>query len=206
MGCLVRLIGALLTVVGLVVVVGGLWFLKDGISAKPQPGALETSVARRLRALAIPRAAVQRQNPVPASTETIAEGMAHFADHCASCHANDGGGDTEMGRNLYPKAPDMRLPATQQLSDGALFYIIENGVRLTGMPAWGTGTPEGETESWGLVHFIRYLPKLTKEEEVEMEALNPKTREEWKQEEEIQKFLEGEGDAAAPKPPPHGHR
>jgi len=171
-----------------------------------QPGALETSVARRLRALAIPRAAVQRQNPVPASTETIAEGMAHFADHCASCHANDGGGDTEMGRNLYPKAPDMRLPATQQLSDGALFYIIENGVRLTGMPAWGTGTPEGETESWGLVHFIRYLPKLTKEEEVEMEALNPKTREEWKQEEEIQKFLEGEGDAAAPKPPPHGHR
>ncbi len=209
MGCLVRLIGALLTLVGLAVVVGGVWFLKDGISAKPQPSPLETSVARRLRALAIPRAAAGRQNPVPASTETIGEGMAHFADHCASCHANDGSGDTEMGRNLYPKAPDMRLAETQQLSDGALFYIIENGVRLTGMPAWGTGTPEGEASSWGLVRFIRYLPKLTDEERERMEALNPKSREEWKQEEEIRRFLEGESDAsttAAPKPPHDGHR
>jgi mono/diheme cytochrome c family protein len=196
MGCAVRLIGALLTLVGLAVVVGGLWFLKDGISALPQPSAIETSVARRLRALGIPRAAVARQNPVPASEEVVAEGMAHIADHCASCHANNGSGDTEMGRNLYPKAPDMRLAATQDLSDGSLFYIIENGVRLTGMPGWGTGTPEGEASSWGLVHFIRYLPKLTDEELTQMESLNPKTSEEWKQEEEIRRFLEGEGDAA----------
>ena len=62
----------------------------------------------------------------------IAEGRDHFADHCATCHANDGSGNTEMGRGLYPKAPDMRLPATQNLSDAELFYIIENGVRLTG--------------------------------------------------------------------------
>ncbi len=200
MGCLVRLIGSLLTLIGLAVVVGGVWFLKDGISAKPQPSGLETAIAGRLRALAIPRAAATRQNPVTPGTEVIAEGMSHFADHCASCHGNDGSGDTEMGRNLYPKAPDMRLPGTQQLSDGTLFYIIENGVRLTGMPAWGTNTPEGEAASWGLVHFIRYLPKLTEEEKAEMEALNPKTREEWEQEEEIRRFLEGEGDAPPPKP------
>jgi mono/diheme cytochrome c family protein len=207
---LLRLVYALLALVGLCVVVGGFWFLKDGISARPDPSPLETTVARRLRSLAIPRVDAERQNPVPAGTETIADGMAHFADHCASCHANDGSGDTEMGRGLYPKAPDMRLPATQQLSDGALFYIIENGVRLTGMPAWGTGTPDGEASSWALVHFIRYLPKLTDEEREQMEALNPKSSEEWRQEEEIRRFLEGEGDAPATpgqKSTPHGgHR
>lgn len=192
---LFRLVYALLALVGFAVVAGGFWFLKDGISARPTPSPLETTLARRLRSLAIPRSAVSRENPVPASAEAIADGMAHFADHCASCHANDGGGDTEMGRGFYPKAPDMRLPATQQLSDGALFYIIENGVRLTGMPAWGSGTPDDDASSWALVHFVRRLPTLTDDEREEMEALNPKSGEEWRQEEEIRRFLEGEGDA-----------
>ena len=52
-----------------------------------------------------------------------------------------------MGRGLYPRAPDMRLAATQNLSDAELFYLIENGIRLTGMPGWGTGTKEGEKSS-----------------------------------------------------------
>lgn len=208
MGCLTRLLGALLTLIGLAVVIGALWFLKDGIGAKATPTPLETKMARQVRAWAIPRDAFYRQNPVPAGPEAIAEGMAHFADHCASCHANDGSGDTEMGRGLYPKAPDMRLLATQQLSDGALFYIIENGVRLTGMPAWGTGTPEGELSTWRLVHFIRRLPKLSDDERTQMEDLNPKSKDEWREGEEIRKFLEGDSDApnASPPPPPHkGH-
>lgn len=189
---LFRWLRALLALIGLLVVAGGVWFLRDGISTRPEPSPLEASVARRLRSLAIPRAAAARQNPVPSSAEALADGVAHFADHCASCHANDGSGDTEMGRGMYPRAPDMRLPQTQQLTDGALFYIIENGVRLTGMPAWGTGTTEGEESSWRLVHFIRHLPELTEDELTEMEALNPKTGEEWRQEEEIRRFLEGE--------------
>jgi mono/diheme cytochrome c family protein len=206
---LVRLIVALLALIGLAAVTGGLWLLKDGISARPQPGALETTVARRLRALAIPSAAVARTNPVPVSDEVVKEGMAHFADHCASCHGNDGGGDTEMGRGLYPKAPDMRLDATQALSDGTLFYIIEEGVKLTGMPAWSTGTPEGEEASWGLVHFIRRLPALTEAEKLEMEALNPKSQAEWQEAEEIRRFLEGDSDTPdppSPAQPPHKHR
>ena len=92
---------------------------------------------------------------MPASPESVKKGLEHFADHCAMCHANDGSGAAEMGRGLYPRVPDMRLPATQSLTDGELFYIIENGVRLTGMPAWGTGTPEGEEATWHLVRFIR---------------------------------------------------
>lgn len=206
MGCLVRLFGWLLTLIGLAVVVGGLWFMKDGISAKPTPGAIETTVARRLRSLAIPRADAARPNPEAATPASLAEGMAHYADHCASCHANDGSGDTEMGRGLYPKSPDMRLPATQQLSDGTLFYIIENGVRLTGMPAWGTGTPEGERSTWHLVQFIRHLPQLTEDELAHMETLNPKSGEAWREEEEIRRFLSGDSNAAPPKPQEHQHK
>jgi mono/diheme cytochrome c family protein len=119
------------------------------------------------------------------------EGMEHFADHCAVCHGNDGSGNTEMGRGLYPRAPDMRLPATQNLSDAELFYIIENGVRLTGMPGWATGTKEGETSSWHLVHFIRHLPKLTAEEVGHMEELTPKSPQAVRQQIEEEKFLQG---------------
>jgi hypothetical protein len=98
----------------------------------------------------------------------------------------------------------MRLQATQNLSDGELFYIIENGVRLTGMPAWSTGTKEGETSSWHLVHFIRHLPKLSDEEIALMESLNPKSPEQVRQEIEAEKFLQG-GDVTPPQPPTHAH-
>jgi hypothetical protein len=80
---------------------------------------------------------------------------------------------------------------------------IEHGIRLTGMPAWGDGTPECARESWGLVHFIRRLPKLTPEDVERMEALNPKTPAKFKEAEEIRRFLQGETTpAASPKKEP----
>ncbi len=161
---------------------------------------METFVARTVRDLAIGRHARHQSNPVPESEEAVAAGRAHFADHCASCHGNDGSGDTEMGRGLYPRAPDMRLAATQNLEDHELFYVIENGIRLTGMPAWGTGTREGEEESWRLVRFIRQLPQITPEEIEQMEAMSPKSPAEWREEEEIRPFLEGDRDASKPAP------
>lgn len=165
--------------------------LRGGISARPQPGAAEVAVARRLRSYLIPSSAREARNPLPVSLRVLAEGRAHFADHCASCHANDGSGQTELGRSLYPRAPDMRGQATQALADGELFYIIENGVRLTGMPGWGgAGKPE---ESWKLVHFIRHLPVLAPEERAEMEQLNPRSAEEWRELQEEAEFLNGTG-------------
>lgn len=66
-----------------------------------------------------------------------------------------------MGRSLFPPAPDMRRALTQELSDGALWYAIEQGVPFTGMPAWPNGIEEGARESWELVLFIRHLPEVT---------------------------------------------
>src|SRR5688500_10066022 len=116
----------LLAVAGVVLVA---YIMSAGVSAREQPGSLEEFAARRVRTMAIARRARSLPNPVEYSGEIIAAGRAHFADHCATCHANDGSGDTEMGRGMWPKVPDMRLPATQDLSDGELFWIIENGIR-----------------------------------------------------------------------------
>ena len=200
--------GALLAVVVLVALgtIGTVVFLKTtGLSARAKPGQLETVVARRLRALAVPGDYQTLKNPVRRNEESIRNGMAHFADHCASCHANNGSGETEIGKGMFPPAPDMRLPATQDLSDGALFYIIEHGVRFTGMPSWATGTTEGEESSWHLVNFIRHLPRLTEAEEQEMADMNPRPPAEVRQEIEEQRFLAGEDLPVRKSPAPHTH-
>jgi mono/diheme cytochrome c family protein len=182
------LVGALLSV--LVLTGAGLVYLRaTGLDTRAEPGAIETRVARAARRLAIPSAIRTMANPIGKSAESLAEGMAHFADHCASCHANDGSGDTEMGRGLYPKAPDMRRASTQDLSDGELFYIIERGIRFTGMPGWSNGTKAGEESSWQLVHFIRHLPALTPAELDAMKARNPRSPEEIRHEIEEERFL-----------------
>ncbi len=187
-----------------------LWIGSQGISAKAEPGKLETFIARTMRRLAVPSGDRGLKNPVPVTNEVFAAGLSHWADHCAGCHGNDGSGETSIGVGLYPKPPDMRLPPTQRLSDGELFYIIENGIRLTGMPAWGDGTPEGAQGSWHLVHFIRRLPTLTPEEMELMAAMNPRSPAEVREEEEMRKFLAGEGEApslaAKPTPAHGGHK
>ncbi|MFL5415792.1 MAG: c-type cytochrome [Myxococcales bacterium] len=164
---------------------------RGGITARITPTRLEEAVARKLRRVGIPQAARDLRNPEPSGSDILAEGRAHFADHCAMCHANDGSGRTEMGRNLFPPAPDLRLPATQDLTDGELFYIIENGIRLTGMPAWGDGSEQSRRETWHLVAFLRHLPSLTPGEKLQMEQLNPKSPDEWREMQEDQEFLEG---------------
>ncbi|MFL5407763.1 MAG: c-type cytochrome [Myxococcales bacterium] len=164
---------------------------RGGITARITPTRLEEAVARKLRRVGIPQAARDLRNPQPSGSDILPEGRAHFADHCAVCHANDGSGRTEMGRNLFPPAPDLRLPGTQDLTDGELFYIIENGIRLTGMPAWGDGSEQSRRETWHLVAFLRHLPRLTPGEKLQMEQLNPKSPDEWREMQEDQEFLEG---------------
>jgi mono/diheme cytochrome c family protein len=196
--CCILAVAAALVLVALMVAVAVLLH-GGGMSARAEPSALEARAARMVRGWAIPAATRDARNPVPPGPEAIAAGLAHFADHCATCHANDGSGRTPIGRSLYPRAPDMRRRETQELTDGELFHIIEHGVRLTGMPAWGReGSAEG---SWQLVHFIRHLPALSAEEKERMEALNPRSPEEWREREEEESFLRGE----EPAPRERGH-
>lgn len=176
--------------------------IRRGFSARDNPSAMETYVVKAARRLSVPASERNAQNPLAPTPELLSEARAHFADHCATCHGNDGSGKTQIGQNLYPKAPDMRLPATQNLTDGEIYYVIHNGIRLTGMPAWGSG--DKDDDSWKLVLFIRHLPQLTSGEEDQMKRMNPRSLEELKEEQEEKQFLnESQSDNQAPKPPTH---
>ena len=179
------------------------WWTGRGVSARDAPSRIESAVASRLRRLAVPRVARTEKNPLAATPEVLEDARRHFADHCAICHANDGSGQTPIGRNLYPKPPDMRLPATQNLTDGELYYFIHNGIRLTGMPAWGGTGPD--VDSWKLVLFIRHLSRLTAEELRDMERFNPKSEADRQEEADEERFLRGNA-PTTPKTPGHRHQ
>lgn len=199
--------GALITLGVMLAVglVGTVIFLKaTGLSARATPGPVEIAVAGQLRALAVPSEYSRLTNPVLMNEESIRDGMAHFADHCAQCHGNDGSG-ADMGKTMFPPTPDMRTEPTQSLSDGALFYTIEHGVRFTGMPSFSTDTLAGEESSWHLVNFIRHLPKLSPEQIEEMAAMNPRPPAEIRQEIEAERFLQGEDVGPAPSHEGAGH-
>jgi mono/diheme cytochrome c family protein len=166
------------------------WFSRyaRGFSAREKPSVLEAFLAEQARHVAVPNEAKQLHNPVPFSEEVMEEARSHWADHCAYCHANDGSGDAEVGRNLYPPAPDMRQRETQAKTDGELYYTIENGIRLSGMLAWGSGGLNDE-DTWKLVYFIRHLPRMTAQEVEVMKKLNPRSSMELMEERQEEEFL-----------------
>ena len=133
-----------------------------GFSARGEPSRVEAFLARNIRRMAIPSEAKAMTNPSSLTAERLPAAQDHWVAHCSGCHALDGGGDTPVGKNLFPKPPDMKAALTQDLSDGEIYYIISNGIRFTGMPAWGgEDSPE---DIWDLVSFIRKLPGMTPEE------------------------------------------
>jgi len=177
-----------------------IWFSNHGFSAREKPSWVETVLARHARKIATPAGAKELKNPQPVTDASMTEAREHFVEHCSVCHGSTGRGDTLYGRNLYPKVPDLTQADTQQLTDGELFYIISNGVRFTGMPAFGG---EDSPESiWALVSFIRRLPKLTPEEIKQLQEM----AEGGKMEETkgAQPEPAGSKEKKAPKPHSHG--
>jgi mono/diheme cytochrome c family protein len=177
--------------------------VRSGLSARVKPSGCEIWTATRLRSLAMPAEEKMQKNPFSANESLLKEAREHFADHCASCHANDGSGHTTLGQGLSPQAPDMRLPATQSKSDGELYSTIHNGIRLSGMPAWGAKGKDDD--SWKLVLFIRHLQQLSEDEIRDMEKYNPKSDAERAEEQEEEDFLNGKSDGSAGSQQPHQH-
>jgi len=141
-----------------VIVIAVALLIHRGFRASSQPSSWETAVARRVRNYAIPSGERAIKNPVPATSESLQRARDLFLNRCAGCHGPDGAGRTPIGANIYPRVPDLRSRAAQDLTDGELHYIIVNGVQLTGMPALGGGS---SADAWELVHFVRGLMGLT---------------------------------------------
>lgn len=188
-----RLIFALCIGFAVILIGGGGYaatMMLSGFSTRTPPGPVETAIAQGARRIAIPARYKKMKNPVITDEDSLREGMEHWADHCASCHANNGSGNTMYGTGMYPRSPDMRQEHTQKMSDGELYFTIQNGIRLSGMPAFGA-PGDNDSDTWKLVTFIRHLPSLTQNEEMAMKALNPKSPQEVEEEQAEESFLHG---------------
>src|SRR5215472_3210369 len=156
------------------VVLGALYgagLIRRGFSAAEEPSGVEKLMARTVRNLSIPARARKETNPWTPTPENLREARDRFLARCAIRYGTDGSGVTQVGRNLYPRAPDLRAPETQDLTDGQIHYFIQKGVRLTGMPAWGIPHDEADQEGWKLVLFIRSLRPLSGRERSQQEAV-----------------------------------
>jgi cytochrome c553 len=88
----------------------------------------------------------------------VSQGQEVFLGSCAQCHGADARGDTNIGRNMAPPAMDLSSAHVQHWSDAELFWIIQNGVRLTGMPSWKSTVSDDDT--WKLARFIHNISRL----------------------------------------------
>jgi mono/diheme cytochrome c family protein len=86
---------AALLLIGAITLVSMLLY---GFSAQDEPTAIERTAARAMRHWAAPSDLRGRRNPIPLAPGVLAEARAHFADHCAVCHGNDGKGEGGMGK------------------------------------------------------------------------------------------------------------
>jgi len=156
MGARTGFILALLLVLAVVCLAATLW-IHRGFRARSTPAASEAYLARKIRNLAIPSSERRSRSILDATQDNLQEAQELFVAQCASCHGLDGRARTRLGENLYPRVPDLRSAETQSLSDGELHYIIENGVQLTGMPAFAEQHPEAKRGAWLLVLYVRSL-------------------------------------------------
>lgn len=137
-------------------------------AASVPPGALETRLARFALDRAVARRAPRSPNPLKADPEVLRGGLAHYKSMCVTCHGAPGVDASEAGSGLNPPAPDLSLGRVQKRTDGELFWLVQNGVRMTGMPAFGP--THKDEEIWKIVAFLRHLPALTPDEEKALAA------------------------------------
>jgi len=139
-----------------VALIGGLIAFSFNLSALPEPGRIETYLATKGKRLLIRRASRGQIPPPPADLNaSLTEGDKLFGVECSECHGDSGRKPTDAGRWMYPRAADLGSAEVQNYSDRELFWIVKNGIRLSGMPAFGR--VESDEHMWDLVHFVRTL-------------------------------------------------
>ncbi len=143
------------------------WSGSYDVGATNPPGRLEKKFAALALDRAIQKRAPARSNPF-AKPEDVRAGLAHYKENCLDCHGAPGVEESEFGQGLNPPAPDLTLPSVQRMRDGELYWVVSNGIRMTGMPAFSP--THKEDEIWKIVAFVRHLPEITKEEQQTLKA------------------------------------
>lgn len=109
----------------------------------------DRSIQRRARGIRVPDMSDPRVSRL---------GFAHYRRMCVVCHGDPGMPDSEIARGLNPRPPKL-ADFVDEWKPNELFWITKNGIRMTGMPAWGV--THSDEEIWAMVSFMRKLPSLT---------------------------------------------
>ena len=126
------------------------------LSALTEPGEVETYIANQGKHFFVSRAAERTVPAAPQATSrgtAIGEGL--FVGACSVCHGDDGRTASDIGQRMFPRAADLGSAHVQTYSDKELFWIVKNGIRLTGMP--GLGNTQPDKNIWRIVQFLRTL-------------------------------------------------
>ncbi len=123
--------------------------------AAAAPSGMETALVTRMKYSHI--GGKDDRSPIPDTPDSVKEGAEHFQHHCEICHGLDGQNTgVPFATKSSPPVADLASARVQHYTDGQLKWIIDNGIRFTGMPGWkGILTDE---EAWNIVHYIRHLP------------------------------------------------
>lgn len=132
-------------------------------AATVPPGRLEKQIAAYALDRSVSKRAREVKNPFPASPEVLREGMEEYREYCVVCHGAPGVDTGAIGVGLNPPAPDLTITKVQARTDGQLHWLTSQGIRMTGMPAFGP--THSDEEIWKIVTFLRRLESLTPEEE-----------------------------------------
>jgi mono/diheme cytochrome c family protein len=92
-----------------------------------------------------------------AKPERLVAGVSHYAEHCANCHGAPGVEPDDMAEGMYPKPPKL-ADVSKRLSPAELFWILKNGIKMTGMPSWGD---HSDDDLWNTVAFLQKLPGMS---------------------------------------------
>jgi cytochrome c len=127
-------------------------------AARKKPSRVEEALANAAKDTAIPIRAHNLKNPMPNTAEVVEQGHQIYKQTCALCHGADGHGRTNLGLGMYPPVMDLTALHAQHWTDAELFWIIQNGVRMTGMPSFQATL--SADDAWKLAHLIHALPRL----------------------------------------------
>ena len=108
---------------------------------------------------AIKRRAKEVTDPVSKDPNAVALGLSHYRENCLPCHGAPGVDAAEFQEGMNPTPPVIDTPPVQQASDAELFWVIKNGIRMTGMPGFGVNRKDEEIRH--IVAFVRHVPQLT---------------------------------------------
>jgi mono/diheme cytochrome c family protein len=151
-----------------VLAVAALLFIFSGVydvsASNPDSGliawALQTTQSRSVHR-AYERLEGKVQIPRLDKPQTVRTGLIHYHEMCVTCHGAPGVKISEIGQGLNPYPPELAARAAED-EPLETFWIVKNGIKMTGMPAFGA--THSDDEIWAIVAFLNRMPKLSPQE------------------------------------------